>query len=119
MIFRDAWDSLHFLQKVQIFTKTTVPIFKKMVPMKNLAALLCAGIFHIFRRKFNLKKNDCTDFQKMVSLENWLLFHVPAHLVFFPFTSRSTAFEGFNMGIFGLFVLNFLIFSSIKCINAR
>ena len=39
--------------------------------------------------------------------------------VFFPFTSHSTAFEKFSRWIFGLFVLNFFVFSNIKCTNLR
>ena len=38
-------------------------------------------------------------------------------LVFFHFTSRSTAFEGFSRGFLGLFVLKFCIFSSIAVIR--
>ena len=40
-------------------------------------------------------------------------------LVYFEFTSRSTAFEFFSRGIFGLFVLKFFIFCNIKQISLR
>ena len=77
--------------------------------------------FSIFRNfKFSQKLQYRFE-KKIVPVEKLAaFFDVPEYFASLLIQiSRSTAFENFTKGIFGLFALNLFIFSNFSCANLR